>query len=315
MRAEKQIHIFGPIPSRRLGLSLGVDIVPLKTCSFNCVYCQLGLTAQTTLERRSYVSVSDIMDQLKDRLPDEPHLDYITFSGSGEPTLNSDIGDIISAIKTHTSIPVAVLTNGSLLWDTRVQADLLNADLVVPSLDAGTPEVFQRINRPHPELDLERIIRGLVEFRRVYHGQIWLEIFLLKDVNTMESELLKIREYAEAICPDRIQINTIARPPAEDSAEKVPYEDLTEIQALFGERAEVIAPYGKAPTAPKSDAQPEEILAMLGRRSCTVEDIATGLSIHLNEAIKHLERLEQQELVQRFSRDDKSYYRKIENEI
>ena len=254
------------------------------------------------------------MEQLKKRLPDEPDLDYITFSGSGEPTLNSDLGMIIAPIKKLTRVPVAVLTNGSLLWDKRVQADLMDADLVVPSLDAGTADVFQRINRPHPGLTFEKIIEGLVEFRTIYNGQMWLEVFLLDGVNTMKEELLKIKESVDAIQPDRIQLNTVARPPAEESALKIPYEDMTEIQTMFGEHAEVIAPYDKAFAPQKETADPGKILAMLRRRPCTIEDIASGLGIHRIEIIKHLEKYEKQNLVQKFSSDNKQFYHAIKNE-
>jgi wyosine [tRNA(Phe)-imidazoG37] synthetase (radical SAM superfamily) len=254
----------------------------------------------------------DVIDQLKARLPEEPHLDYITFSGSGEPTLNADIGTIISAIKEVTSIPVAVLTNGSLLWDTQVQADLMRADLVVPSLDAATSEMFEYINRPHQELDFERILGGLIEFRQRFRGQIWLEIFLLEGVNTTKEELLEMKRHVEAMRPDRIQLNTVARPPAEESALKVPYEHMMRIQAFFGEHAEVIAPYGEHSMKRRIAAKTEEVLALLRRRPCTVEDIASGLSIHLNEAIKHLAILEKQKALHTFKREDKQYYQALE---
>jgi wyosine [tRNA(Phe)-imidazoG37] synthetase (radical SAM superfamily) len=311
---KKKAFVFGPIPSRRLGLSLGVDVVPLKKCSFDCIYCQLGKTAEPTLTRGRYVPITEVMEQLKQKLSEHPHLDYITFSGSGEPTLNSDIGEIILSIKRHTSIPVAVLTNGSLLWDKQVQEALKEADLVIPSLDAGSADVFRRINRPHPGLDFEKIVRGLAEFRRVYDGQIWLEIFLLEGVNTTASEILEIKKHVDIIRPDRIQLNSVARPPAEDFARKVSHEDMIRIQSLFGERAEIIAPYEKAPGTARGRATTDDVLATLQRRACTAEDIASGLAIHINEAIKHLAQLEEQGLLQKIRKDTKLYYQVIEEE-
>jgi wyosine [tRNA(Phe)-imidazoG37] synthetase (radical SAM superfamily) len=125
--------IYGPVPSRRLGISLGVDIVPFKTCSYDCIYCQLGRATNHTIKRGSFVPIDSVLKQIKDVVDQNSDIDYITFSGSGEPTLNSDTGEIICKIKDFTSIPIAVLTNGSLLWQQQVRKDLSSADLVVPS--------------------------------------------------------------------------------------------------------------------------------------------------------------------------------------
>lgn len=305
----QQTFIFGPVPSRRLGHSLGVDVVPFKTCTYNCIYCQLGRTTNLTVTRKQYVPILDVMEQLWQRLKEGVKPDYITLSGSGEPTLHSDIDVVIGSIKKQTNIPVAVLTNGSLLWNTQVQEALMDADLVIPSLDAGNPEIFQRINRPHPELDFERVVQGLVEFRERYTGQIWLEVFLLDGVNSMPSEVLKIKEQAEAIRPDKIQLNTAVRPTAEDYARRVPDADLHRIQKVFGERAEVTAPYEKAPLTRKGNIISDEITVMLQRRPCTLDDIASGLSIHRNEAIKHLAKFEEKKLAQKVRKDGATYYR------
>ena len=308
MSSQEQTLIFGPVPSRRLGRSLGVDLVPFKTCTYNCIYCQLGRTTNLTIERKQYVPISDVMEQLRRRLDDAARPDYITLSGSGEPSLHSGISELISSVKKQTNIPVAVLTNGSLLWDKEVQEALLGADLVVPSLDAGNPEVFMQVNRPHPELGFIRIVEGLIEFRGIYKGEIWLEIFLLDGINSMPSEVLRIKKLADAIRPDRIQLNTVVRPAAEDYVLRVPGADMNEIKNIFGKHAEVIVPYEQAPLTHERKAVADEVLVMLRRRPCTLDDIASGLSIHRNEAIKHLAKLEEKNLALEVRKDGVIYY-------
>jgi len=187
-------HIFGPVPSRRLGFSLGIDIIPAKTCTLNCVYCQLGPTACPTLKRKPYVTTKTILAEITTVLKDNPAIDYLTFSGSGEPTLNSEIGKMIQKVKKITTIPVTVLTNGTLLYIPEVRRSLMDADVVLPSLDAASEPVFRRINRPHPNLNLELIIEGLRRFGKEYRGKIWLEVMLVKGVNDSDTELNKIRE-------------------------------------------------------------------------------------------------------------------------
>ena len=195
--AEKK-YIFGPVPSRRLGRSLGVDLVPYKTCTFDCIYCDLGRTTHKTTFRQPFVSPEEIQKELEltlsvlDKKPD-----FITLSGSGEPTLNSNIGEIIRGVKEITSIPVAVLTNSSLLTLEEVRKDLLEADLVLPSLDAITPSLFEYINRPHSSLRIEEILSGLIQFRKQYRGQIWLEILFCRGVNDGKDEIEKLKEAIE----------------------------------------------------------------------------------------------------------------------
>jgi len=248
------------------------------------------------------------MEQLRRRLDDGARPDYITLSGSGEPTLHSGIGELIGSVKKQTNIPVAVLTNGSLLWNKEVREALVGADLVIPSLDAGNADAFMRVNRPHPELNFERVVEGLVEFRNIYDGEIRLEIFLLDGVNSMPSEVLRIKEQTDAIRPDKIQLNTVVRPAAEDYALRVPDADMNGIQNMFGECAEVIVPYEKAPLTHERKAVADEILVMLRRRPCTLDDVASGLRIHKNEAIKYLAKLEEKNLALRVRKDDTIYY-------
>ena len=187
-------YIYGPVPSRRLGFSLGVDIIPYKVCTLDCIYCQLGKTAHQVVRRQTYFRADDVLEELGDFLSKNPHIDFITFSGSGEPTLNSELGVMIKKLKSMSSIPVAVLTNGTLLSMEDAREDLMGADVVLPSLDAASQHVFKRINRPHESLEIAKIINGLKNFRNMYKGQIWLEIMLVRGVNDNRDELLRIKE-------------------------------------------------------------------------------------------------------------------------
>jgi len=188
-------NLFGPVPSRRLGMSLGIDLVPKKVCSLNCVYCEVGKTTELTLERKEYISYDEIVAELSSYFKNNPNPDYITFSGYGEPTLNIRIGDIISFIKQHKpNIPIAVLTNGTLLFDKNVRESLKEADVVLPSLDAATEGVFRKINRPIKTLMLENYVNGLITFCNEFKGKVWLEIFILPGYNDSLSELIALKE-------------------------------------------------------------------------------------------------------------------------
>ncbi|MCF8037137.1 MAG: radical SAM protein, partial [Desulfobacteraceae bacterium] len=203
--------IYGPVPSRRLGRSLGVDIVPYKTCTYDCIYCQIGRSPQTTIERKPYIPAERIISQLEARLRSGVRPDFVTIGGSGEPCLHSGIGEIILRIKEMTGVPVAVLTNGALLWSPEVRGALLPADVVLPSLDAFGAHSFQKINRPHPDISFEAIIQGIADFRSVYSGRIWLEIFIIKGVNDTDDAMAAFGPHIAAINPDRIHVNTAVR--------------------------------------------------------------------------------------------------------
>ena len=211
-------HLFGPVPSRRLGRSLGVDLVPRKTCPYDCIYCEVGPTTRQTITRLDY-QADEIMAELTAYLHQgPPPLDYITLAGSGEPTLNLGLGRIIRHLKALTGTPVAVLTNGALLYLPEVRDELQAADLVLPSLDAAREESFRAINRPLPDYPLSRLIEGLEAFRREYAGQIWLEILLLQGLNDSEADLEALRRALRILAPDKVQLNTAVRPGVEDYA-------------------------------------------------------------------------------------------------
>ncbi len=287
-------YLYGPVPSRRLGASLGIDLIPKKICSYDCIYCQIGKTTHHTLKRKAYFPTEAIRKELEDFLSEpenEARVDILTFSGSGEPTLHAEIGKLIRFLKTITKIPVAVITNGSLLWDPKVREDLLAADRVVPSLDAVTEEAFQAVNRPAKGLGIETVIEGLVEFRRVYRGELWVEVLLCAGVNDHERDLAALKQVLDSIQPDKIQLNTVVRPPSEETAKPLTPTRLQEIAVYLGNRAEVIASFDRTTIPAYHKATEEEILSLLKRRPETAEKMAQSLGLHLHEVEKYLSEL------------------------
>ncbi len=303
-------HVYGPVPSRRLGQSLGVDLVPFKVCSYDCVYCQLGRTTRKTLTRELFVPVDAVLAELGERLEGGPRPDFIGLAGSGEPTLHAHLGELIDGIKGMTDVPVAVLTNGSLLWLPEVRAALAHADLVMPSLDAGTSSRFVRVNRPHADLSFEQMVEGLVTFSHGFAGQIWLEVLLLAGITDSVEEVERIAALVARMRVDRVQLNTVSRPPAESSALAVPADDLERLSRLMPCRCEVIAegsrPGGAA--SPAGEAARARIVALLRRRPCTSDGIAVGLGLHPNEVLKHLDALEAAGAVQAVRRGEAVFY-------
>lgn len=302
-------YIFGPVPSRRLGRSLGIDLVPFKTCSYDCVYCQLGRTTKKTVERKEWVPLKTVIEQLKEHLSCEP--DYITLSGSGEPILYSKLGQLISEIKKITDIPVAVLTNGSLLWQREVRSSLECADLAVPSLDAGSSNVFGHVNRPHKEITFDKMISGLIKFSEEFQGKYWLEVFILAGITTIDAEVNRLRDYIAQIQPDLVQVNTVTRPPAESYAEPVPKKQLEQITASLYDKAEVIADYQDVHHQKDFTITRDDILTLLQRRPCTIEDIASGLGLHRNEVVKYVEELSNEGKIQASPQSQKLYYKAV----
>jgi wyosine [tRNA(Phe)-imidazoG37] synthetase (radical SAM superfamily) len=305
-------HVFGPVPSRRLGRSLGIDLVPYKTCTFDCIYCDLGRTIHKTNSRQSYVPPEEIHYELERTLSDsEKKPDFVTLSGSGEPTLNNAIGKVIRGVKEITSIPVAVLTNSSLLSLEEVRKELSEADLVVPSLDAITPTLFEYINRPHPSLNIGEIVSGLIQFRKQYRGQIWLEILFCRGVNDVREEVEKLRAVVEKIGPDKIQLNTPVRPPAENFAFPLTPAQLEEIRETFGDKAGTISEFA-APMGEEFNLMKDaEVLNLIRRRPCTAEDISRALGLHLNEVVKCLEKLLQERVVHYRMYEHRGYYESV----
>lgn len=302
------MHIYGPVPSRRLGFSLGIDIIPFKTCTLDCIYCQLGSTAQKTMQRKEYYSPSEILIQIKEKLASGQRIDTITFSGSGEPTLNNLLGKLIREIKKMSTLPVAVLTNGTLFADKTVRKALMAADLIIPSLDAATQQVFLKTNRPCSPLKIEEIIKGLILFRREFKGSIWLEIMLVKGVNDFPSHIQKLKEAASRIKPDKIQLNTVVRPPAEKSAQPLSPEEMEKIRKAFGKNCEIIAKFDKKALKPLQKDFEGAILTMIQRRPVTLSDISASLGRNKNEVIKYLDILLEEGKIRTVTHKDLTYF-------
>lgn len=308
-------YLYGPVPSRRLGRSLGIDLVPHKICTYDCIYCQIGKTTDKTLVRKEYVPVKEILEEVRRFLKEETSsIDHLSLSGSGEPTLHSQIRSVIEGIKTITSIPVAVITNGSLLYEEEVRQDLLHADIVLPSLDAVSSEVFMRINRPRPGFSIEKVIEGLVEFRKVYKGQIWLEILFCKGVNDSKEELLRMKKAVDRIQPDRIHLNTVVRPPSEKWAAPLSQKEMEEIQVYFGEKASIITEFDRHPSSISGRDIKEEILEILKRRPLSLSDLSKGMGIPQNELDEYIRLLTKEGKIQTRIYSDSIYYEIGENQ-
>lgn len=305
-------YLFGPVPSRRLGMSLGVDLVPRKVCSLDCVYCEVGKTTRTTLERKAYIPAENIESELRHYFANSPDPDYFTFSGSGEPALNSQIGRVLRFIKENKpEIPVAVLTNGTLFYDPQVREALHMADLVLPSLDAATSEVFEKINRPAKELTVEEHIAGIVEFKKHFRGKMWLEVFMLPGYNDHPRELHALKEAIVRIQPDEVQLNTLDRPGTLTGLRGATMDELQAIADGWGlDRLRIIA---AAPAARKRPSYRQDtetaILETISRRPCTQEDLAQILGVHVAEVGKYLRNLESREKIQGAQQTRGVFYR------
>lgn len=305
---KKWKYLFGPVASRRLGRSLGVDIVPLKTCTQNCVYCQIGINSTQIIERKEYVSIDDVLSELKEWIAEGLQADYITLSGSGEPTLNSGLGRLIDGIKELTEAKVAVITNGTLLGDAEVRRDCAKADLVMPSLDAGDAVTFAKINCPHADINFNAFVDGLCEFREQYDGQMWLEVFFIDGINTDDKSISDIKEIIDRVGPDRIQLNTAVRPGVDGAVVVVDKDKLTQIAKRLGENAEIIANFSKLTSKTSLSAIKEQILAVLERRPCDIEGICDGLGLEKAQVQKNLKKLQQAGIIEKILKNGAEFF-------
>lgn len=289
-------HLFGPVPSRRLGISLGVDLVPFKVCSLNCIYCECGSTTRLTYDRDEYVPVDEVVDELKDYFKNNPDPDFITFSGAGEPTLNLGIGQILQAIrKEKPEIRVALITNGTLLSDPELRIELQDVDVILPSLDAATDAAFRKINRPLKGLTVEQYVKGLIDFKKEWKGEFWLEVLILPGYNDDPENILALKNAIHAIGPDRIQLNTLDRPGVIEGLRPATREELEDIVRQWGVgNVEIVVPAKEREEslAFRTDME-AAILETIARRPCTLEDIQQILGIHVNEINKYLTTLEE----------------------
>jgi wyosine [tRNA(Phe)-imidazoG37] synthetase (radical SAM superfamily) len=304
----KYRYVFGPVSSRRFGRSLGVDLIPFKTCTYDCIYCQLGRTSNKTLQRKSYVPAREVLEEIRQKLQEGAQPDYITFSGSGEPTLNADLGFLIREVKKLSNVPVLVLTNGSLLSIPEVRQELKAADIVSPSLDAGDEAMFLRIDRPHGGIVFEEMVDGLATFRESFSGRVWLEVFLVEGLNATGPEVEKIRSHLQKIRPDKVQLNTAVRPTAEKSAKAVPMERMRRFCELLGPGAEVIAAASVEALPREIAATSQMVLDFLQRRPATLQDIASGMGLNANEALKHIVLLKSLGSIKEVMRGEKRFF-------
>ncbi len=283
IKSEDQA-VFGPVPSRRLGLSLGVDLLRPKTCTLDCVYCELGPTSLHTLQRGRYRDARSVLAEVEKRLAELDYPpDYITLAGSGEPTLHQELGMVLRELKKLSPARLAVLTNGTLCTDPAVRADLSAADVVVPSLDAASQDVFEKVNRPANGLLISAIIKGLEELRDEFPGQLWLEVLLVEGLNDSPQEIQGIVEAARRIRPDKVQLNTIIRPPAYPGARALSHERLSEIAGLFDSPTEVIAPPQGRAGADRGSWE-RQVVEMTRRRPLTLEDVAAAFGLDQDQA-------------------------------
>ena len=306
--------VFGPVPSRRLGFSLGVDLIPRKHCTFDCIYCQVGRTTHKEVDRRSFADPDLVIRQVTEKVEEGRAIDFITISGSGEPSLSSDIGFVISELKRRTAIPVAVITNGSLLFREDVRQEIAPADLVLPSLDAAEQGIFERVNRPHESLSFGLLLSGLKDFRQAYKGTIWLEIMLIKSINDASEQIEMLKQIVSDTWADRVQLNTVMRPPAEDTAMPVGKARLAAIAHRLGRGCEVIAAFDRKARAPGAPAWQADLLETLKRRSLSLEDVVRTTGIPAAAAVAGLEKLVREGRIKAVRTGKVWFYTAVESE-
>ncbi len=282
--------VYGPIPSRRLGQSLGIDVIPFKTCNWNCVYCQLGRTAPVTNERRDFFPVDEVAAEVRYALQThrEGEINWVTFVGAGEPLLHASLGRLIRQVKGMTSLPVAVITNGSLLYIPSVRRELVAADAVLPSLDAGTAELYRRINRPHPENTFNRLVEGLIKFREIYSGKLWVEVMLVRGVNDTPQALREIAAILHQIGPDAVHLNLPTRSPVETWVQPPPEESLAQAVDIIGSIARVVRPSEGSFGFSKCENPLEAVLAIITRHPMQQEELERTLSNWTREDVRQV---------------------------
>jgi len=305
-------NLFGPVASRRLGLSLGIDLLQYKTCTMNCIYCECGETTHLTSDIREYVPTNEVISELNEYLSKGPDLDIITFSGSGEPTLHSKIGEIINFIQTNfPRYKISVLTNGTLLSLENVRRSILNVDIIIPSLDAVSEEIFQKIVRPIHGITAKKSIQNLIEFRKEYKGKIYLEIFMIPDINDTESELEKIKDACLNINPDKIQLNNLDRPGTEEWVKAETEKKLNYISTFLEPlNVEIIGkPKYNKKIINKKNIIIKNILSIIERRPSTIEDLSLTSGIKTPKLIKVIDYLLKNNIIETKDQDRGIFYK------
>ena len=305
-------YVYGPVPSRRLGRSLGIDPIPSKTCNYQCIYCQLGRTTNFTNNRKDFYPKDEIIAEMEQAIRiNEENIDYITFVGSGEPTLYKSLEDLILRAKEFSKKPICVITNGGLLYDMEVRNALSHADVVLPSLDAADEKSFIKINRPHPSIKFDMVIQGFIEFRRIFTGRFWIEIMIMKGINDSKEQLLKIKEKIDLIKPNRIDINVPIRPPVEEWV-KIPDKNIIAIlNEVFGQYYDINFPEMGVFGLYSSNFK-EELLNIITRHPMRQDQIIdTFSSEHLSKdnIMQHLKNLEKEKKVKEIYYNGKIFWK------
>jgi wyosine [tRNA(Phe)-imidazoG37] synthetase (radical SAM superfamily) len=299
-------YVFGPVPSRRLGRSLGIDTIPLKTCNWNCVYCQLGRSRPLMNERRNYVPTEKILVEVEQALTaHEPgEIDWVTFVGSGEPTLHIDLGWLIRKVKGLTALPVAVITNGALLYLPEVRAELSAADAVLPTLDAGNARLYRKINRPYPDITYKRFVDGLITFRQEYHGKVWVEVMLVRGLNDTKEALQEIAAVLKLVRPDEVHLNLPTRPPAETWVRLPDEESLLRALVILGDIARVVHPAEGSFDLSGSENLANAIISIITRHPMREEELRRTLEMwipgQVDKALEELLTGGQAQVVERY---------------
>jgi wyosine [tRNA(Phe)-imidazoG37] synthetase (radical SAM superfamily) len=304
-------YLFGPVPSRRLGMSLGVDLVPKKVCSLDCVYCEVGRTTKLSSKREEYINSDCIKDELKDYFDNNPAPDYITITASGEPTLNLHLGEIIDFIKdAKPDMSIAVITNGTLLHDEKVRKALMKADLLLPSLDAATDAAFKKINRPAKDLNVDVCIQGLISLSKEFKGTMWLEVFILPGYNDHEAELIELKKVILQINPDSVQLNTLDRPGTVPNLRGATRAELQKVVDFWQmDKVEIIAKVKQADKTQSYRKDTESaIIETVSRRPCTLEDLIEILGLNSEEINTHLDALDTEGKIDRVEEERGVFY-------
>jgi len=305
-------YVYGPVPSRRLGNSLGIDPIPSKTCNYQCIYCQLGKTTNFTNTRKNFFPKEEIIAELEKAIElYEKSIDYVTVVGSGEPTLYKDLKDLILTAKNLTEKPVCVITNGSLLYQKEVQKDLAYSNIVLPSLDAGDEKLFIKINRPHPSINFEKLIQGFIDFRKNYEGKFWVEVMVMKGINDTKDELIKIKEKLDLIKPDRIDINVPIRPPVE-SWVKIPDKGIFSVfNEIFNDYNNINFPEEGKFNIYSSNFE-NEVLSILERHPMRQDQIIntfSTLNLNKDKIIMNLKRLQSEKKIKKLYYNGKLFWK------
>jgi wyosine [tRNA(Phe)-imidazoG37] synthetase (radical SAM superfamily) len=304
-------YLFGPVNSRRLGVSLGIDLLPYKTCSFDCIYCECGCSTELTIEQREFFPTKDVIEELDNYLSNKPELDYITFSGSGEPTLHSGIGQIVNHLKDrYPQYMIALLTNGTLLGNPDVRRDIIRCDLVIPSIDAATEYSFRKICRPADGINLEGVIRGIRKFREEYSGQLFLEIFIIPGVNDIQAELEALKKVCTGIKPDAIQLNYLDRPGCVEWITVPSTQRLLEIKEFMKPLYVQIADRCNiGERVPLASLDPVRgIRSFLALRPASIDDIITSIGMRKGDISKLLRRMESEGIIARVKSEKGEFY-------